>query len=91
VGDGFLDMMFGPGVAEAKELYRNLKNDKTLLGAMMLFGSTDRIIDRFEVRGDEVAGWNADGEEVTRVPFVEPTHVRVHYDAAHNVFRHNTT
>ncbi|MCC6159475.1 MAG: dehydrogenase [Deltaproteobacteria bacterium] len=90
VPDGFLEMMFGPGVEESKELYRNLKNDKKLLGALMLFGSTEYMIDRFEVQGDEVVGWNDKGEEVTRVPFTEPTVIRDHRDERFGAFRHNT-
>ncbi|MCZ7582042.1 MAG: hypothetical protein M5R36_01215 [Deltaproteobacteria bacterium] len=62
-----------------------------MLGAFLLFGSTEYIIDRFEVRGKEVFGWNAKGEEITRVPFTEPHVVRKHYDGRFDVFRHNTT
>lgn len=87
----FLEQIFGPGVERAKKLYRNLASDRRLLGALLLFGSSDRIITRFDVQGDEAIGWNDAGEEVSRVPFVEPTYVREHFDRKHDVYRHNTT
>jgi len=91
VPTGILEQMFGPGVTAAKELYRKVKDDRKLLGALLLFGSTNKIMDRFALEGDEVVGWNEAGDEVTRVPFTEPSWVRDHYDAAHDVYRHNTT
>lgn len=90
VPDSFLEQMFGPGVAESRALYRNLKKDKTLLGALMLFGATDRIMDRFEVKGEVAIGWDAKGEEVARVPFTEPIYVRGFHDERFAVYRHNT-
>ncbi len=89
--DGFLEQLFGPGVEHAKELYYSLGEDKKLLGALLLFGSSQRIIDRFDVQGEEAVGWDIDGKEVARVPFVEPVYIREHYDATHDVYRHNTT
>jgi len=91
VNDGFLEQLFGPGVKHSKQLYRDLIEDDKLLGALMLFGSTDRIIDRFEVQGAWVTGWDEHGEELAKVPFREPDVVRPHYDEAHQVYRHNTT
>lgn len=91
VPDGFLEQLFGPGVTEAKALYRDLKKDKQLLGALLLFGSAQRIIEKFKVEGEQVIGWDGKGEEVTRVPFTEPTYFRDHYDTQHDVYRHNTT
>jgi len=91
VPTGILEQMFGPGVAAAKALYQAAREDKTLLGALILFGSQNRIVERFEVQGDIVVGWSGAGEEVTRVPFTEPVHLRASYDAAREVYRHNTT
>ncbi len=91
VPTGILEQMFGPGVAEAKRLYRAAREDRTLLGALILFGSQNRIVERFAVEGDEVVGWSGAGEEVTRVPFTEPYHLRAAFDAVHGVYRHNTT
>ena len=89
----FLEQLFGPSVEESKRLYQNLRNEneKKLLGAMMLFGASRRIIVRFEVRENEVIGWDTEGIEVARVPFTEPSYVREHYDAKYEVYRHNTT
>jgi len=91
VPDGILEQMFGPGVAEAKARYRAAKEDEQLLGAMMLFGSTNWIVRRFAVQEGEVVGYDYRDEEVVRVPFTEPHFVRPHHDAAHDVYRHNTT
>ncbi len=91
VPNGFLEQVFGTGVEAAKEVYRNLKDDPQLLGALLLFGASNRIIMRYEVRGEEVVGWDVDGTEVARVPFTEPTYIREHYDAKFDAYRHNTT
>ncbi len=90
VPDGFLDMIFGPGVEEAKKMYRNLKNDPLLLGALMLFGASPQIITRYAVEGEVAIGWNDKNEEVARVPFVEPVYERPHFDKDREVYRHNT-
>lgn len=90
VPDPFLDMMFGPGVEAAKDMYRSLGNDKKLLGALLLFGASNRIITRYEVQGDEAVGWDVEGTEVARVPFTEPIYVRPHHDDRFEVYRHNT-
>lgn len=90
VPDPFLEQLFGPGVEEAKKTYRDIPNDPKLLGAMMLFGASERIIDRFAVEGSVAIGWDIDGKEVARVPFTEPTYVRTAYDERHAVYRHNT-
>jgi nitrate reductase beta subunit len=91
VPDGFLEQLFGPGVERAKEMYHNLPDDPKLLGALLLFGATDRIIERFAVEGETAFGWDANGAEVARVPFTEPVYVRDHYDQRREVYRHNTT
>ncbi|MHC4427957.1 MAG: 4Fe-4S dicluster domain-containing protein [Planctomycetota bacterium] len=93
VPNAFLEQIFGPGVEHAKRLYRNLNapENKKLLGAMMLFGASERIIERFEVEDDEAVGWDVNGTEVVRVPFTEPVYIRDHYDAKFDVYRHNTT
>ncbi len=91
VPNGFLEQLFGPGVKRSKQIYRALAKDKQLLGALLLFGATDRIITRFAVEKDEAVGWADNGEEVARVPFTEPVYIRNHYDEKHDVYRHNTT
>ena len=42
--------MFGPGVDEAIEMYRNAKDDPELSGLLLLFGSTERIMDTWDVK-----------------------------------------
>ncbi len=86
----FLEQIFGPDVERAKRLYKALKDDRKLLGAMMLFGASERILTRFEVQGDEAVGWDVDDMEVVRVPFTEPTYYRKHLDEKTNAYRHNT-
>ena len=81
----------GAGVEEAKRLCRRVRSDKKLLGALLLFGASDRIIDRYAVQGDFAVGWDVDGKEVVRVPFTEPFVVRDAFDAAHQTYRHNIT
>lgn len=90
VPDPFLEQMFGPGVEEAKAMYRNLKDDRQLLGALLLFGSSNRILTRYEVQGDEAVGWDVDGNEVIRVPFTEYVYTREHFDKRFGAYRHNT-
>jgi len=70
-------------------LYRNAKDDPKLLGAMLLFGATNRIITRFEIQDSHAVGWDVDGKEVARVPFTEPTYERPHFDPKHGAYRHN--
>lgn len=91
VPTGFLEQLFGPGVDKAKDTYRNLAADPQLLGALLLFGASNKIITRYAVENDVAIGWNDAGEELARVPFVEPVYIRDKYDAARDVFRHNTT
>lgn len=87
---GFLEQMFGPGVEQSRELYRNLIEDDQLLGALMLFGATDKIIERFEVKGELAIGYDGAGDEVARVPYREPVYERPFRDEHHGVYRHNT-
>jgi nitrate reductase beta subunit len=91
VPNAFLEQLFGPGVQRSKDMYRNLGDDPTLFGALLLSGASSRIIERFEVKNNTAIGWDVDGTEVARVPFTEPVYVREHFDAEHDVYRHNTT
>jgi len=72
----FLVQMFGPGAVSAVELYRNANKDKELLGALLLFGSTEKIIHSYRVEGHLSIGLNENGEEIVRVPFTEPVFIR---------------
>lgn len=91
----FLRQLFGPGAERAVELYRNAVNDPNLIGLLMLFGATPRIIHSFAVRGDMVKGaclgFDEHGTEVVRVPLKEPIVIRKRYDEERNVYRHSVT
>ncbi|MDH5333859.1 MAG: hypothetical protein OEW65_08260, partial [Thermoleophilia bacterium] len=67
-----------------------------LLGLLLLFGSTERIIDTFDVRDGVARGYAQDGSEIVAVPLREPTFVRP-FEFATEVsgepatgYRHNT-
>ncbi|MBF8303088.1 MAG: respiratory nitrate reductase beta chain [Candidatus Dadabacteria bacterium] len=85
----FLYQMFGPGVDKAIETYKGAKDDKELLGAFLLFGSTDKIIRSFKVEGDYALGFNDKGEMIAKVPFKEPVYIRPYFDKKVGTYRHN--
>jgi nitrate reductase beta subunit len=87
----FLRQMFGHGVEEAVAAYRRLPEDKDLLAALTVFGSSPFIVHRFQRQGDVALGFDEKGTEIVRVPIFEPSFVRPFEDAARGVFRHNTT
>ncbi len=87
----YLHQMFGPGVDEAIETYQNIANDPELLGLMMLFGSTERIMHSFKVEGEIAMGFDEAGEELVRVPLREPTFIREFFDDVHQTYLHNIT
>ncbi|GBD25180.1 Chlorate reductase subunit beta [bacterium HR30] len=87
----FLRQMFGWGVDAAIALYRKLHEDKKLLAALTLFGSTPQIIHYFRVDGDYAVGYDATEKELVRVPLHEPVVIREAYDRAHDAYRTNIT
>lgn len=87
----FLRQMFGPAAEKAMETYRKAKDDKELLGALLLFGATDVWLEKFRVSGEMAFGYDRKGKEAVRVPLKEPIFVRPYFDAAQNVYRHNIT
>ena len=87
----FLSQMFGHGVPEAIATYRKAKDDKQLLGALLLFGATPDIVHHYKVEGRHTIGYDESGAELVRVPLREPIHVRAAYDARHEVYRTNIT
>ena len=72
----FSTQLFGPGVEHAIETYKNAKDDPELLGALMLFGATERIIHRFAVTKGIATAFDREGKELVSVPLREPTIVR---------------
>ena len=91
VPDQFLTQMFGPGVANAKEAYRNAKNDKTLAGLFALFGCTEQTIAYFKIQGDTAIAYDDNRKETVRVPIYEPVHIRPAQDRLYQIMRSNTT
>jgi len=90
VPDFFLRQMFGPNAAAAAETYRHAREDPTLRGLFCLFGSTDRVLSRFQVTGDTAIGWDDSGTEVIRVPVTEPTIIRPREEPLYQIRRVNT-
>mgnify|MGYP001627546178 CR=1 FL=1 len=87
----YLRQMFGPGADEAVETYQQISTDDELLGLMMLFGSTERIMHAFEVKDGIAFGYDESGAELVRVPVREPTFIREYFDEVHNTYLHNIT
>lgn len=91
----FNRQLFGPAAARSVEMYKNMKGDLKTLGLLMLFGSTDKIIDTFEVKGgldDGVCiGYDGKGTEFIRVPLKEPVIIRKEYDEHRDVHRFSVT
>jgi len=86
----FLYQMFGPGVDKTIETYRNMKDDKELLAAFLLFGNSPRIIHSYKAEEKHAVGYNEAGDEIVRVPYTEPVFARPHWDPNNSTFRHNT-
>ncbi len=91
VPDAFLVQMFGPGGPAAARVYREARKDRVLAGLLELFGSTERTVSFFQIRGGEAIALDDNRREIVRVPIDEPIHVRPEYDRAHRVLRTNTT
>jgi nitrate reductase / nitrite oxidoreductase, beta subunit len=87
----YLRQMFGWGVEQAIATYRRAHEDRKLLGALTLFGSTPEIPRFFRVDGDWVKGYDNKQAEIVRVPIREPAIIREVYDAKHKTFRTNVT
>jgi len=86
----FLIQMFGPNVEDSINTYCNMRDDKELLAAFMLFGNTSKIIHSYKAEENHAVGYNEIGDEIIRVPFVEPVFNRPHWDEQFQTFRHNT-
>jgi len=86
----YLVQMFGPRVHEAIDRYRKLSEDRKTQGLLCLIGSTDRIIHRFDVRGNVAVAYDDASNELVRVPVTEPMHERPAYDARVGAIRNNT-
>lgn len=89
----YLTQMFGPGAADAQQIYKDAMagKDPELQGLLMLFGATDRVISRFEVKDGKAFGYDADGQLLAEVPVQEPSFIRQAHDAERTVYRSNIT
>ncbi len=76
VPEEFSIQLFGPGVPQAIKTYLDAKNDPELLGCLLLFGATERIIHTFAVKDDRAYGYDAKGRTIVSVPLTEPPVVR---------------
>ena len=90
VDTDFLEQMFGPGVEESIAAYRDLPKDPVAAGLLLLIGSTDKILHRFEVTETEAIGYDGDDAECIRVPIREPLVERPAWDAKRKMIRQNT-
>lgn len=87
----FITQMFGPGAGAAVQKYKNPAKDPKVVALLMLFGSTDQIIEKFRVTDKYCIGFNGKGDEIARVPIEEPTAIRPSYDEKRKVFRMSIT
>jgi len=87
----YLEQMFGPGVQEAQDAYRNAPNDEKLQGLLVLFGSSPEIMERFEVRKGIARGYNRENKLVAEAPITEPRKIRQAKDVKLNVYRLDVT
>jgi nitrate reductase / nitrite oxidoreductase, beta subunit len=89
----YLSQMFGPRAEEAVRLYKAAMagGDPELQGLLMLFGATDRVIARFEVKDGQAYGYDATGALLAQVPVQEPAWVRPFHDAERDTYRTNIT
>lgn len=86
----YLEQMFGPGAANAVQAYKSAKDDLTLKGLLVLFGSMEKILHSFKVSKDTAYGYDEKGREVMKVPITEPMYIREFYDKKLHAYRHNT-
>jgi len=94
----FNRQLFGPGAERAVNLYKKAMEDIDLIGLLMLFGSTDKIINTFKVdnTGSDLSngtssGYDEKGTEIIRVPLKEPIVIRKEHDEKRDVHRISVT
>lgn len=91
VPEEFNRQLFGPGAKRAVELYKKGREDTRLIGLLMSFGSTDKMVHSFKVEGNiengQCLGYDHKGREVVRVPLKEPIVIRKKHDEERGVHR----
>ncbi|MFQ5838897.1 MAG: 4Fe-4S dicluster domain-containing protein [Thermoplasmata archaeon] len=85
--------MFGPEADAAVETYERVRlgEEPEVRAVLLLCTSTDKILTRFQLEGDEVIGYDVNGQEAVRVKLVEKEIVRPYRDDDVGVYRHNIT
>ena len=95
VPEEFNRQLFGPAAKKAVEAYKKAYLDKNLVGLLMLFGATDRIISHFKIEGGiengYCIGYDEKESEIVRVPIKEPVILRKEYDELLDVHRFSVT
>ena len=95
VPESFNKQLFGPGAKAADAQNNKAKEDASLVGLLMLFGSTGKIVHRFKVEGDiktgHCIGYDDKGKELVRVPITEPIIIRDKFDKERDVHRISVT
>lgn len=91
----YLRQIFGPGADHAVKVYNDMREGKEpeLRALLHLFGCTDQIPYSFKVidNGETVIGYNEKGEEIVRVPVIEPVEFRPVVDEKLDVMRQDIT
>jgi nitrate reductase beta subunit len=95
VPETFNRQLFGPGAKRAVEIYKDAMQDLNLVGLLMLFGSTSKIVHSFSVQGNvdqgHCIGYDDRGDEIIRVPLKEPIIIREQHDKERDVSRLSIT
>nr|WP_218251196.1 4Fe-4S dicluster domain-containing protein [Candidatus Magnetobacterium casensis] len=86
----YMEQMFGPGVGNAVKTYKNIPNDQTLKGLLVLFGSMEKTLSSFKVDEKFAYGYDGKGGEIVKVPVTEPMYVREFFDQKLQAYRQNT-
>ena|SRR3990167_826076 len=86
----YLHQMFGPNVEEAIANYKTIQHDPVAQGLLCLIGSTNHIIDKFNVQNGLAYAYDLEGNEIINVPITEQIVVREPWDEKLQVIRTNT-
>jgi nitrate reductase beta subunit len=88
----YLHQMFGPAGGRLRWTATAALASRTRWprGCMVLMGSTDRIIHRFDVKDGVARGFDEAGALLVSVPVTEPLYERAAWDSSLGVVRNNT-
>ena len=60
------------GAAQAVDTYKAIKDDQTLKGLLVLFGSLEKLLGSFKVDTNHAYGYDEKGNEAVKVPLRNP-------------------